>query len=85
MNVEIIKKDKNEFDLSVDSLTVAEILRVYLNESGIEFAAWRREHPSKPILMKVKSKSGTVPKAINEAVGAIKKDCDKILAALKKK
>ena len=79
-----MKHEKNSVELSIDNLTVAEILRVYLNREGIEFAAWRREHPSKPILFKIES-SGSVKKAVSDAVDAIKKDCDKILALVKKK
>lgn len=85
MNVEVVKQEKNEVELKIDNLTVAEILRVYLNNNGVEFAAWKREHPSKPLLFRIESSSKTVKKAVSEAVDAIKKDCDKVLGALKKK
>jgi len=85
MNVEVINSGKNDVELRVDNLTVAEILRVYLNEPGIEFAAWRREHPSKPVVFKIESSGKSVKKAVSEAVEAIKKDCDKIVSVLKKK
>jgi DNA-directed RNA polymerase subunit L len=85
MNIEIIKQEKNEVELKIDNLTVAEVLREYLNRQGIEFAAWRREHPSKPVLFKIQSSGKTVKKAVSEAVEEIKKDCDKISSALKKK
>ncbi|MEM4259375.1 MAG: RpoL/Rpb11 RNA polymerase subunit family protein [Candidatus Pacearchaeota archaeon] len=84
MNIEIIKQDKNSIELKIDNLTVAEILRVYLNKQGIEFAAWKREHPSKPIIFKIESSGKTVKKAVSEAIEAIKKDCSKIISALKK-
>lgn len=85
MNIEILKSGKNEIELKVDNVTVAEILRVYLNEQGIEFAAWRREHPSKPAIFRIESSNGTVKKAVADAVEAIKKECDKVLSVLKKK
>ena len=85
MEVEIIKEGKNDIELKVGNLTIAEILRVYLNEQGIEFAAWRREHPSKPVIFKIKSSGKTVKKAISDAVVAIKKDCNSLIAGLKKK
>jgi DNA-directed RNA polymerase subunit L len=85
MNVEVVKQEKNDVELRIDNLTVAEVLRAYLNNNGIEFAAWKREHPSKPILFKIESSGKTVKKAVSEAVEAIKKDCDKVLGALKKK
>ena len=84
MNIEVLKQDKNSVELKIDNLTVAEVLRAYLNKEGIEFAAWRREHPSKPLLFKIESSGKTVKKAVSEAVESIKKDCDKILGALKK-
>jgi DNA-directed RNA polymerase subunit L len=84
MNIEILKQDKNSVELTIDNLTVAEILRVYLNKEGIEFAAWRREHPSKPLIFKIESSGKTVKKAVSEAVEAIEKDCNKIVGALKK-
>jgi DNA-directed RNA polymerase subunit L len=84
MNIEILKQEKNSVELKIDSLTVAEILRVYLNKEGIEFAAWRREHPSKPVIFKIESSGKTVKKAVADAVAAIKKDCGKVVSALKK-
>jgi DNA-directed RNA polymerase subunit L len=85
MEVEILKEDKNDIELKIDNLTVAEILRVYLNKQGIEFAAWRREHPSKPAVFKIKSSGKTVKKAVAEAIEEINSDCDKVLSILKKK
>ena len=84
MNLEILKADKNEIEVKIDNSTIAEILRTYLNEQGIQFAAWRREHPSKPVILKIESSGKTAKKAVGDAVDAIKKDCDKILSVLKK-
>ena len=84
MNINILKQEKGSLELTIDNLTVAEILRVYLNRNGIEFAAWRREHPSKPLLFRIEGDSKAIKKAISEAVDAIKKDCTKILSAVKK-
>ena len=84
MEMEVLKSDKNKIEVKLDDLTIAEILRVYLNEQGAEFAAWRREHPSKPAIMKIVGSGKTAKKAVSEAVAAIKKDCDGILKAVKK-
>lgn len=78
MNVEVIESGKEVLELKTDSITVAEVLRVYLNEQGIKFAAWRREHPSKPIIFRIESSGKTVKKAISEAVSAITKDAEAI-------
>lgn len=84
MEVDVVKKDKQSIELKIKNLTIAEILRVYLAEQGIAFVAWKREHPSKPIIMKIDVSSGTVEKAVADAVAALKKDCDKLLSVVKK-
>ncbi|MBS3089488.1 hypothetical protein J4461_01240 [Candidatus Pacearchaeota archaeon] len=84
MNIEIVKQDKNEMEFRTDNLTLAEILRVYLNEQKVELAVWRREHPSKPILFKIISKDESVGKVISKAITAIKKDTSKLTGLLKK-
>lgn len=83
MNIEIVKEDKNEIELKIDNVTVAEILRVYLNEQGVEFAAWRREHPSRPVLMKIKN-SSNINKIVGDAVNAVKKECNSLISELNK-
>jgi DNA-directed RNA polymerase subunit L len=75
MEIEIIKQEKNEVELKIDNLTIAEALRFKLNEQGVKFAAWRREHPSKPLIFRIESNSG-VKKDVSEAVKAIKKELD---------
>lgn len=82
MNIEIVKQEKDEIELKIDNLTVAEILRVYLNEQGVDFAAWRREHPFKPLIFRIAN--GNVKKSIGNAVDAIKKDLDKVVKGMKK-
>ena len=83
MNIEVLKQEKDEIELEIDNMTVAEILRAYLNEQGVEFAAWRRVHPNKPLVMRVKNPG--VKRAIGEAIGNIGKDLEKISAIVKKK
>ena len=85
MNIEVLKNDKNDVELKVDNLTIAEILRVYMYQQGIDFAAWRREHPSKPLIFKMENSGDSVKKVVGNAVSAIKDDCDKILKVINKK
>jgi DNA-directed RNA polymerase subunit L len=85
MEIEIIKQEKNEVEVKLDNITVAEVLRVYLNEQGIQFAAWRREHPDKPIVFRIQSSGKTVKKAVSDAVAAAKKDGNEIVSGLKGK
>lgn len=85
MNVEIVKSEKNEVELNMDNSTIAEVMRVYLNEVGAEFAAWRKEHYSKPIVMLIKSEGKTVKKLVSEAVAAVEKDIEGMKSVVKKK
>lgn len=84
MNVEITQSEKDDVELKVDNPTIVELLRVYLNQQGVKFVAWRREHPSKPVIMKIQASSGTVKKAVSEAIVAIQKDIDAISTLIKK-
>ncbi len=85
MHIEIVSSEKDAVEFKIDNITVAELFRIYLNEQGIKFAAWRREHPSKPVIMKIQTASGTVKKAVSEAAEAITKDIEALHAVLKKK
>ena len=85
MNIEILNKDKNNLEVKLENQTIAEILRIYLNNQGINFAALRKEHPTKPIIFKIESSDKTVKKAVSDAIIAIKKDLEKISSGMKKK
>lgn len=77
MDVKILKQEKNSIEVEFDSLTIVEILRVYLNKDpNVSFAAWRREHPTKNPHLAVKGKSPK--KSIKDAVSAVTKDLDKL-------
>ena len=53
MELKILKDEKDEIEVEFDNLTMAEILRVYLNnDSAVTFAVWRRKHASEnPVLL----------------------------------
>jgi DNA-directed RNA polymerase subunit L len=85
MEINIIKDSKEELEAEVESLTMVEILRVYLNkDSSVTFAAWKREHPTKKPILAVKTKGKTPKKAINDAIDSITKDLEKIETDFKK-
>jgi DNA-directed RNA polymerase subunit L len=85
MEVKWLKDDKNEADIELDNLTIAEILRVYLSEDeAVSLAAWRREHPSKNPILKIRTKGKTAKKALSEAVAKIEKDADSLVSRFKK-
>lgn len=80
MEVKVLESSKDEIIVEIDNLTIAEILRVYLNkDDSVVFAAWKREHPTKNPILKVKTKGKSAKKALSDAVEVIEKDLDKIL------
>ncbi len=85
MNIKIIKAVKDELEAEIENVTIAEILRVYLNkDSAVSFVAWRREHPTKAPVLKVQTKGKTAKKAVADAVNQIEKDLDNIEKNFKK-
>jgi DNA-directed RNA polymerase subunit L len=85
MEMNILRNEKEELELETDSLTMVEILRVYLNkDSAVTFAAWKREHPTKKPVLLVKTKGKSAKKAIEEAVSEITKDLEKVEDEFKK-
>lgn len=85
MELKVLNSSKDEMELSIDNLTLVEILRVYLNkDSSVSFAAWKREHPTEDPILKVQTKGKTAKKAIHDAVSSIVKDLDKVEADFKK-
>lgn len=84
MEVKYLKNEKDEVEMEIDNLTIAEVLRAYLVEdSSVEFAAWRREHPSKNPILKIKTKGKTVKKALSDAVSKIEKETDSLVSKFK--
>lgn len=84
-DVNVLKEDKNEMDVELSSLTIAEILRVYLNkDSSVKLAAWKREHPTKNPVLHVETSSGTPKSAVKKSISAIQKDVDKATDEFKK-
>lgn len=85
MEVKILNNLKDEMEVELDSISIAEIMRVYLNkDSAVTFAAWKREHPTKNPILKVKTKGKTAKKAIADAVNILTKDLDKSLDEFKR-
>jgi DNA-directed RNA polymerase subunit L len=85
MEVKIIKDEKENLIIELDNQTVAEILRVYLNqEDAVEMAAWKREHHDKPVILEIRSKGKSARKILEDAASAIEKDSGKYLEEFKK-
>ena len=85
MKANFLKDEKNEAELELDNLTIAELLREYLSQdSGVSFVAWKREHPTKNAVLKIKTFGKTVRKAVSDAVSRIEKEADKLVDEVKK-
>jgi DNA-directed RNA polymerase subunit L len=85
MEVNVLESSKNEIKVEIDNLTIAEILRVYLNkDSSVDVAVWSREHPTKNPVLYVKTKGKTAKKAVDDAVKAVTKELDNISKDFKK-
>ena len=85
MEIQILKDEKNDLEASVDNQTVVEVVRSYLNkDSSVELAAWKKEHYSKPLILKIKTEGKTAKKALSDAIANIQKDLDKYKDEFKK-
>ena len=82
MEVKILKEEKGELDLEVGSLTIAEILRVYLNKNGAKIATWRREHPSKNPVLHIEADNAK--KTLKDAISQIEKEVDSAVKSFEK-
>lgn len=85
MEVKILKEEKNIIEVSIANLTVAEVLRAYLNlDKSVVFAAWNREHPDKPPILRVETKGKDPKKAVKDAIDSISKDIGDVASDFKK-
>jgi DNA-directed RNA polymerase subunit L len=80
--ITILKDEKKELDLEIESLTLAEILRAYLNKEGASLAVWKRDHPSKNPVLHLEADNPK--KLVQKAISTIEKDLDKIQDEFKK-
>lgn len=85
MDVKVLKMEKDEAEVEFSELTLAELLRNYLNkDQAVSFAAWKRVHPTENPILRVKTKGKTAKKALNDAVNLAGKELDKTLEGFKK-
>ena len=85
MEMKVLKNSKEELEIEIGNLTLAELLRVYLNkDEAVSFVAWKRNHPSEKPVLSVKTKGKTAKKAVNDAVSAIVRELEKTEDAFKK-
>ena len=84
MEINYIKDEKNEAEIELDNLTIAEVLRAYLiKDDQVEFAAWNKGHTDANPVLKIKTKGKTVKKAIQDAAARIEKEADALVSGVK--
>lgn len=75
MEIKIIKDEKNELEVQIDNQTIAELVRVYLNQdSSVKLGAWKEEHYSKPLILKIVTEGKSAKKALHDAIAKAQKD-----------
>jgi len=85
MDIKILKDEKNELEVQFDNQTIAELVRVYLNEdSAVKLGVWKREHYSKPVILKIVTEGKTAKKALHDAIANAQKDLKRYLDEFKK-
>jgi len=85
MEITILKDEKNELEVQIDNQTVAELVRVYLNEDdAVKLGAWRKEHYSKPLILKIRTEGKTARRALQDAISKAQKDLNKYAEEFKK-
>jgi DNA-directed RNA polymerase subunit L len=85
MEIKVLENSKNETKVELENVTLAEILRVYLNkDSAVSLAVWRRGHLTENPVLVVKTKGKTAKKAIADAANSVIKDLNSIESDFKK-
>ena len=82
MEIKILKDEKGVLDIELSSLTIAEVLRVYLNKEGAKLAAWRKEHQTKNPVLHIEADNPR--KLLKNAIKALEKEVDKTVDEFKK-
>ncbi len=85
MEIKILKDEKNELEIEMDNPTVAEIVRIYLNQDdSVKQGVWKREHYSRPLVLKIVTEGKTAKKALQDAIAKLQKDLGKYADEFKK-
>mgnify|MGYP001612430474 CR=1 FL=1 len=85
MEIKILRDEKNELEFQIDNQTIAELVRVYLNEDdSVKLGVWKKIHYSRPLVMKITTEGKTAKKALQDAISKAKKDLDKYRDEFKK-
>ncbi len=82
MEIKIIKDEKGILELEIPNLTIAEILRVYLNKEGAKMAAWKKVSQNASPLLHIEADD---PKGLlKTTIAKLEKEIDETVDEFKK-
>lgn len=85
MEIKVIRHEKNELEIELESLTIAELLRNLLwQDKATEFAAWKRDHPTKNPHLILRTKGKDAKKVLLDTVASAHKTDAQLLKEFKK-
>ena len=74
MEIKVLKYSKNEIEIELDNLTVAELLRIMLwQDKATELAAWHRKHPTKNPILVLKTSGKDSKKVLLDTIAKTQK------------
>lgn len=82
MEIKILKDEKDCLDIEISSLTIAEVLRVYLNKNGAKLAAWKKDHQDSAPVLHIEADNPK--KLVKDAIKQLEKEIDKASDDFKK-
>jgi len=85
MIVEVLKNEKNQLEIELNNLTIAELVRNELwEDSSVTVAAWKKEHPTKNPVLVIKTEGKSAQKALTDCLDRIEKKNKKLIEEAKK-
>jgi len=82
MEIKILSEEKGSMDIEISSLTIAEVLRVYLNKEGAKLAAWKKAHQTSNPVLHIEAENPK--KLLKAAIASLEKEIDKTVEEFKK-
>ena len=82
MEAKILKNEKTSLDIELDNVTIAEVLRVYLNKNGAKLAVWKQDHPTKKPVLHIEADNPK--KVLKDSIAQVQKEIDSAVTDFKK-
>lgn len=82
MEIKIVNEEKGSLDVEISSLTIAEILRVYVNKQGPKLAAWKKAHQTSNPVLHIEAENPK--KLLKDAIKVLEKEIDATVDEFKK-